>query len=183
MSQQKSSPTNRKKALFDPKNVPPGGTCLSSFLIITTTGDDVLVGKMTKPEIWSERFFVGEKFAPLYASSGKYVLPASHLAWYESPLDAAYRVVTEQAELACQKENIKLIEVQSYLSGDPKNMDQPPHWDICFIYKLQLPKETVLKLPEWFQELHFVKRVELKPEEFTRGHGDILEGAALIKSH
>ncbi|MDH2900134.1 MAG: hypothetical protein PXY39_04110 [archaeon] len=178
MSQEKSLPNN-KKALFDPNNVTPGGTCLSSFLVITSNGNDILVGKMNKPEIWTERFFVGEKFAPTLASSGKYVLPASHLAWYESPLDAAYRVATQQAQVSANKENIRLIDAQSHLRGDPKDLDQPPHWDICFLYELRL-REAV-KVPEWFQELRFVQRDRLKPDDFTRGHGDVLEQARLIK--
>ena len=178
MSQQKSSPNNRK-ALFDPNNVTPGGTCLSSFLVITSNGNDILVGKMDKPEIWTERFFVGEKFARTYVSSGKYVIPASHLSWYESPLDAAYRVVTQQAQVSTNKENIRLIDVQSQLGGDPKDLDHPPHWDICFLYELRL--REVVKVPEWFQELRFVQRDQLKPENFTRGHGDVLGQVRLIK--
>jgi hypothetical protein len=181
MSQQKTLPSIQK-ALFNPQSVPPGGTCLSSFLAITRSGNDILVGRMNNPEIWIERFYVPEKLAPVFASSGKYVLPASHLVWYESPLDAAYRVATQQALITSQKENIKLIDAQSHLRGDPKDLDQPPHWDICFVYDLQVPKETIVKVPEWFQELRFVDRALLKPQDFTRGHGDVLEQARLIKS-
>ncbi len=179
MSQQVTYP-GKRKALFDPTNVPPGGTCLSSFLLITR-GDDVLVGKMGKPEIWIDRFFVGEKFAPMYASSGKYVLPASHLAWFESPLDAAYRVATQQALISAKKENIRLVDAQSHVRGDPADVNEL-HWDICFLYDLHVPSETVLKVPDWFQELRFVERKELKPDDFARGHGDVLEEAGLIKS-
>src|SRR5271157_231082 len=92
----------RKKALFSEGNVPPGGVCLSSFVVVRH-GDKILVGKMSKPEIWVEQFFVGEKFAPTYANSGKFLLPARHLAWYESPLEAAEDVITDQLQLKVTK--------------------------------------------------------------------------------
>ena len=50
-----------KKAMFMEGHAPKGGTCLSSFLILKGSGG-ILVGKMVKPEIWVERFFVGEQF-------------------------------------------------------------------------------------------------------------------------
>lgn len=170
----------KRKALFNSDNVPQGGTCLSSFLIVSR-GSEILVGKMKNPQMWIDRFFVGEKFAPVYASSGKYVLPASHLAWYESPQDAAFRVASEQASLpSSSKEDIKLVDVQSYVSGDPDNKEEPPHWDICFVYKIELGPNTVIKTPEWFEELKFVERGKLKADHFTRGHGDILQKLHLI---
>jgi hypothetical protein len=58
----------QRKALFNEQNVPPGGLCLSSFVLVRS-GGNVLVGKMTKPEIWIDRFFVGEKFAPDYVAA------------------------------------------------------------------------------------------------------------------
>lgn len=168
-----------QKALFREGSVPPGGTCLSSFVILTT-GSDVLVGKMDKPDIWVERFFVGAQLAPTYYSSGKFLLPASHLAWYESPLEAAQRIVRDQVQLDTKQ--LKLLDVQSYLSGDRESTENPPHWDICFVYQAKVPKSLVKKIrkPEWFKEYGFVKRSKLEPDDFTRGHGDILQQAKLI---
>ncbi len=172
---------SKQKALFSEGNVPPGGTCLSSFVILTT-GPDVLVGKMARPEVWVERFFVGPKWAPTYHQSKKYMLPASHLMWYESPLEAAERSVKEQTLLPLGKDDLKFLEVQSHLSGDPESATEPPHWDICFVYEGKVPKSIAKKLkqPEWFDDFGFVKRSKLKPEDFTRGHGDILERARTL---
>ena len=178
MTQVLSQRSNRK-ALFTPNDAPSGGTCLSTFLIVSK-GKEILVGKMQNPEIWMDRFFVGEKFAPVYASSGKYVLPASHLSWYESPLDAAYRVATEQALLSPEKRNFRLVDAQSHVREDPKD-PEGAHWDICFVYDLPFSGGTNLKTPEWFQELRFVDKAQLKPSDFTRGHGDVLEEAGIIK--
>jgi ADP-ribose pyrophosphatase YjhB (NUDIX family) len=159
------------KALFVQNNVPPGGTCLSSFVIINS-GNKILVGKPAKPEIWVERFFVREEMAPKLVESGKYTLPGSHLAWFESPEDAAKRVLREMLGLELPGNRLKLIDVQSHVSdGTPEQA----HWDICFVYQAQLPGRTKLKVPEWFSELEFVPKSKLKPEHFSRGHGDVLE--------
>lgn len=76
-----------KKAMFREGHVPKGGTCISTFLVLSGE-DGILLGKMTRPEVWVEMFFVGENFAPQYASSGKWLLPASHLKYGEKPDDA-----------------------------------------------------------------------------------------------
>lgn len=172
---------SKQKALFREGSAPPGGTCLSSFVILTT-GSDMLVGKMMKPEVWVEKFFVGPQWAQTYYQSKKYMLPASHLAWYESPLEAAARTVKEQTLLPLRKDDLKLIEVQSHLSGDPTSTTEPPHWDICFVYEGKVSKSvaTKLKQPEWFEDFGFVSRAKLKSDDFTRGHGDVLEKASAI---
>ena len=165
-----------KKALFREDHVPKGGTCISTFLVLTGKSG-ILVGKMTKPEIWVERFFVGENFAPQYASSGKWLLPASHLKYGEKPDDAARRVLTEQIGINDTK--LAFSQVQSHLSQDP-NDTESAHWDICFIYGGQLRVKQLSK-PEWFSELTFQKPKNLRCEDFTRDHGDILTELHIIK--
>jgi len=164
-----------KKALFVEGNVPKGGTCLSSFLVLTGKGG-VLVGKMAKPEVWVERFYVGETFAPKYASSGKWLLPASHLTFGEKPEDAAKRILTEQLGLKDVK--LSLVQVQSHLSGDSTNPDDA-HWDVCFVYEGKVKGD--LKKPEWFSELAFIKPNSLTVDDFTRGHGDVLKESGVIR--
>jgi hypothetical protein len=171
-----------RKALFSEENVPPGGTCLSAFVVVSS-GPRILVGKMAEPDIWIERFFVGPKFAPVYAKSGKYLLPARHLAWYESPSEAAESVVREQLLLRIPRKKITLMDVQSHVRGDVRSKEEPPHWDICFVYEAELPSAQArsLKQVEWFEDLGFRARSSLTVDDFTRGHGDILEMAGLIK--
>ena len=164
-----------EKAFFMEGHAPKGGTCLSSFLVLKgKTG--VLVGKMTKPEVWVERFMMGEKFAPTYAASNKWLLPASHLKYGEKPEDAAKRILNEQVQLKNVK--LKLREVQSHLAVDP-NDPEAAHWDICFIYEGTVKGKV--KLPEWFSELKFVKPKELSSDDFTRGHGDVLKESKIIR--
>ena len=163
-----------KKAMFMEGQVPKGGTCISAFLILEGK-DGVLAGKMAKPDIWVEKFFVGPSFAPKYAASGKWMLPASHLKYGEKPDDAATRILTEQLGISGVK--VALSQVQSHLSQDP-NDPEAAHWDICFIYKGTV-KGNVPK-PEWFSELEFLKPSKLSAEDFTRGHGDVLKELGTI---
>ena len=171
------------KALFSEENVTPGGTCLSSFVIVSD-GKRILVGKMGRPEIWVERFLVGQNRAPVYASSGKYLLPARHLHWYESPIEAAHSILRDQIGLHVPESKISLLDVQSHVSGDIDDEKEPPHWDICFLYKTQVTKSVAEKLrpPEWFSELVFKPPSSLKTSDFTRGHGDVLQEAGMLGS-
>ncbi len=176
-----STTTAKRRALFTEGNVPPGAICLSSFVVVKNSSQ-ILVGKMAKPEIWIDRFFVGEDRAPIYVSSGKYLVPASHLAWYESPLEAARRVMADQVLLPELKDQIRLLDVQSHVSGDPTNESEPPHWDICFVYETNVPAKIAKNLarPEWFQDFGFISSAMLTREHFTRGHGDVLDIAGVI---
>ncbi len=165
-----------KKALFKEGHAPKGGTCISAFLVLKGKGG-ILVGKMVKPEIWIERFFVGEMFAPQYVSSNKWVLPASHLKYGEKPDDAAMRILTEEVGVSGSKLEFK--QVQSHLSQNPQDPEDA-HWDICLVYEGTLKEE--IKPPEWFSELRFVKPQELTTGDFARGHGDVLKEYGIVKS-
>lgn len=161
--------------MFMEGHVPKGGACISVFLVLKGR-DGILVGKMTRPEIWIDRFLVGEAFAPKYAASGKWLIPASHLKFGENPEDAAVRVLVEQ--VGARKSKLSLLQVQSHLSQDP-NDPEAAHWDICLIYGGR-PRGKVER-PEWFSDLRFVKPKELTSEDFTRGHGDVLKELGVIK--
>lgn len=157
-------------------HVPQGGACLSSF-VIARKGNSVLVGKMTKPETWVEKFLMGPEWAPKYAASGKYLLPARHMTLGEHPAETAEKIVNEM--LLAKGSKPRLLGVQSHLSGDTSNPDTC-HWDVCFVYGTTLKGK--LTQPEWFSELEYVPLRSLHADDFTRGHGDILKEQGLIKS-
>jgi len=165
-----------KKALFREGHAPKGGTCISAFLVLKGKSG-ILVGKMTKPDIWIEKFFVGEMFAPQYVASNKWIIPASHLKYGEKPDDAAMRVLNEQ--LGAGKGKLTFRQVQSHLAEDP-NDPEAAHWDICFVYEGRL--KDMIEPPEWFSELRFVKPQELTSGDFARGHGDVLKEFGIIKN-
>ena len=174
---------SKTKALFSKDNVPPGGTCLSSFVVVSD-GQGILVGKMGHPEIWAEKFLVAPARAVVYAASGKYVLPARHLHWYESPFEAARSVLRDQIGLDVTRSKVSLVDVQSHVSGDINDQKEPPHWDICFLYRTRVSKSLAAKLrrPEWFSEMAFNPLGSLEQNDFTRGHGDVLQMAGMLKS-
>lgn len=164
-----------EKAQFTEGHVPKGGTCISVFLVLRKK-DRILVGKMAKPEIWVERFLVGEAFAKKYVSTNKWIIPSSHLIFGEKPVDAAQRVLIEQVATT---ENCKLslLQVQSHLSQQPTNPENA-HWDICFIYEGRVRGEITPS--SWFSDLEFKKLRDLKSDDFTRGHGDVLTEIGII---
>jgi ADP-ribose pyrophosphatase YjhB (NUDIX family) len=170
-----------RKALFKEGNVPPAGTCISAFVNVTD-GQNILLGKVSKPEIWVDRFLVGEDRANYAANSGKYVMPGSHLKWYESPLEAAERILSEQVLLPNLRKGLMLAEVQSWVDGNPNDEENPPHWDICMVYEARIPKALAKKLskPEWFEDYGMKKKSSLTVEDFARGHGEVLEKAGMI---
>lgn len=165
-----------KKALFMEGHAPKGGTCVSAFLVLHGK-DGILVGKMAKPEIWVEKFYVGEMFAPKYAASNKWLLPASHLEYGEKPDDAAKRILTQ--EIGVGEAKLTFRQVQSHLSQDPDD-PEAAHWDICLVYEGKL--KEVVERPEWFSELKFIKPSQLSSNDFTRGHGDVLKEFGLLKT-
>ncbi len=165
-----------KKALFMEGHVPKGGACISAFLVLKRDAA-ILVGKMTKPEVWVEKFLVGESFAPKYVASNKWVIPASHLKFGEKPDDAANRILAD--EIRGRKSKLSLLQVQSHLSEDPAD-PEAAHWDICFVYSGRTRGE--IERPEWFSELRFMRPRELKSDDFTRGHGDVLKQLGVIKN-
>jgi len=164
-----------KSAIFYEGHVPKGGVCLSSFLVLRGSGTGILVGKMAKPEIWTEKFMVPEPYASNAAKSGKWVLPASHLQFGESPKDAANRILADQLQL--KKTKLSLLEAQSHLS-DPSDLEGA-HWDLCFVHGGTV--KGSVKGAEWFSELRFVNTRNLTSDDFARGHGDVLEELGIIK--
>jgi hypothetical protein len=168
----------RKKAQFTTESVPPESVCLSLFVAVTDGRGGILAGRMDRLDIWLERFMVSPTNGPNFLASGKYLLPASHLLWYESPIDASERILKEMALIAdVPKEQIKLVDVQSHLRPSPKNPANP-HWDICMVYKVDAYSSKI-RQPEWFKDFGF--KPNLKADDFTRGHGDVLEEAGLIR--
>jgi hypothetical protein len=119
-----------KKAMFMEGHVPKGSVCISSFIVAEREGK-VLVGKMSSPEVWVDRFLVGSASAPEYAASGKWLLAASHLKFGESPDECAQRILREQ--LLVEVQGLNLAGIQSHLSGEPADLENA-HRDL---YSLQ----------------------------------------------
>jgi hypothetical protein len=167
-----------KKAQFSLNDVPPGTVCISSFVVVNDGNGRILAGRMDQLDVWLDRFYANPTTAPTFLASGKLLLPASHIVWYESPLDAADRVLKEMALIDdVPKNKITLVDVQSHLRPSAKDQNVP-HWDICVLYSVD-SYNGKLKQPGWFRDFGFKK--DLKPDDFTRGHGDILKEAGMLR--
>jgi len=173
-----SFPVVKKKAQFTSESVPPGTVCISSFVVVNDGRGGILAGRMDQLNVWLDRFYASPVNAPSFLASGKFLLPASHIQWYEAPLDASDRILKEMALIDdVPKEKIKLVDVQSHLRPA---MNDPliPHWDLCIVYKVD-NYQGKLKQPAWFKDFGF--KISLNADDFTRGHGDVLDEAGLLR--
>jgi len=117
---------------------------ISSFAIIKE-GSKLLLEKRLRPEF----------------SAGKWVIPAALINYGEDPLAAVKRVVKEQ--LGTDVKKAELIDVESY--GDK-------HWDICFVYKVEIPNVGTLS-----QDVEKTDYFEVRnlPLELRDDHKEVID--------
>lgn len=143
--------------------IPEGGFCISSFVVLNRKGrpNEVLLGKLDTKADW-ERIGGLDKDRAESNSKG-WMLPGCHLLYGESPQDAASRILSEMLGMPGQK--LEGPEVFSEVYG-PKN-----HWDIEFIFTGEA--EEAKPHSAW-RELRFVDTTKLQPTDFARNHQDVL---------
>ncbi len=105
------------------------------------------------------------------AIGDRWILPASHLLEWESPTDAAHRVAFQQ--LGLSKPRLRGPEVFSETYASMIDPESGPHWDVDFVYRLELPEGDFGHLTAW-RDLVFHSTRSLTPAQIARGHGDIL---------
>jgi len=143
--------------------IPDGGICLSSFVVLSPPGkpNEVLMGKLNPAAPWDHIGALDKERAE--TNSRGWMLPSSHLILFESPQEAAARILREQLSISDQKLTGPYVFSEVY---GPKN-----HWDLEFIFTGE--KESAPKTDSW-SELKFVDTTKAKKEEFARSHEDIL---------
>ena len=154
--------------------LPPDGLCLSSFLLLSRPArrEEVLVGKIDPRAPWDKIGALNAHRIQLNAEG--WMLPSCHLLWFESPKDAAHRILDEQLGL----EGVSL--------GDPKifsekyrprrHPERGEHWDLEFLFRGVIPPAWTPAHPAW-TELRYVIPSKTSRSEFTRSHDEILEWA------
>jgi 8-oxo-dGTP pyrophosphatase MutT (NUDIX family) len=159
---------------FEP--LPGDGMCLSAFVLISPEGDagKVLLG-MVRPEAagWLAAGALDRDRAT--RSRGRWMLPSSHLLVFESPDDAAKRVLREQLGVHGTPLQPPVVVSEAYARG-PAGVD--PHWDLHFIYRLSAQAQPP-GIPSLWERLEFVEPRRLEPSMLSRGHGDILDLAGV----
>jgi ADP-ribose pyrophosphatase YjhB (NUDIX family) len=154
--------------------IPDGGLCLSSFLVISDSSDHdaVLMGHLNPKAPWGHIGALDVRRSQIHSKG--WMLPACHLMIHESPQEAASRIAREQLGI----EDLKLSEpkVVSEVYPPKRFPDMANHWDIEFIFFGSLEKSRLLKVDAWI-DLEFVKLSTIQRSSIARSHEDILQSA------
>jgi ADP-ribose pyrophosphatase YjhB (NUDIX family) len=151
--------------------LPDDGICLSVFLVLTPPNREaaVLMGRVDPSAPWAEIGAIDP--ARLRAVGDRWMLPSSQLVFFESPDEAARRILKEQLD----SEPIRLDgpAVFSETYRRPGSTATDPHWDFHFVYRGRWPSASPPHAPAW-RELEFVDVNRLRPVEMARNQGDVL---------
>lgn len=158
--------------------VPPGGLCLSAFLLLhrPSCPGEVLLGRVEPSAPW-------EHLAALDANrvariGTGWMLPSSQLLYFEGPDAAAERVFREQLGGSAPPAWHRRVFSESYPSPYPGPTGPELHWDLHFVYEGEWVGPTNPPPAPW-RELAFRPVRELRSAELARSHGDILALAGL----
>lgn len=151
--------------------IPDGGFCISTFVVLTRQGapNEVLLGKLDTGADWENIGGLDKDRAEL--NSKGWMLPASQLLFGESPQAAAKRILVEM--LGMPNQSLQGPAVFSEIYG-PKN-----HWDIEFIFTGE--RKEAKPHGAW-KELRFLDATKLQQADFARSHQDILAHVGKWKS-
>ena len=128
---------------------------ISAFAIIrkkSDRGEKILLAKRLRPQF----------------TAGKWTLPSSLIDYGEHPDEAMKRIL--EVQLGKKPEKVRLDQVQSY--GDK-------HWDICFVYDVDLG--SLGTLSQDIEKAEYFEVTDL-PQELRQDHREVLETAGLIKT-
>lgn len=156
------------------KEIPEGGLCLSSFLVMSESSkpNSVLMGHLNPDAPWDHIGALDESRVRIHSQG--WMLPSSHLMIHESPKEAALRVAREQLGL----KDLKFSEpkVVSEVYSPKRFQNLASHWDIEFIFSGSLDKGRLGKVSAW-KDLQFVNPSTIERSSIARSHEDILESA------
>jgi ADP-ribose pyrophosphatase YjhB (NUDIX family) len=143
--------------------IPEGGFCISSFVVLSKKGrpNEVLLGRLDTRADWERIGGLDKERAE--SNSKGWMLPGCHLLYGESPQDAATRILAEMLGISDQKLQGPAVFSEVY---GPKN-----HWDIGFIFTGE--RDEVRPHTAW-RELRFVDTTKLQLADFARNHQDVL---------
>ena len=149
-----------------PVGVPPGLTCISTFVLVKREGS-ILLGKLTRPEDWFDEFLLYKERPENWMNMWR--IPGTHLKQGEHPEDAARRILEKQ--LGFGDFDFHLYQVQSHtssLQSGPADI----HWDLCFIYDATTNEEP--KPNQYFSEISYFRAEDIKIDELGSQHGGVL---------
>ncbi|HYB04737.1 MAG TPA: hypothetical protein VED17_09760 [Nitrososphaerales archaeon] len=157
------------------KEIPPGGLCLSAFLIIRDDSAKVLMGKLDPQAPWDHLGALDPKRIELHKKG--WMLPSSHLMVHESPQDATRRIAREQLEMVTLTISEPKVVSEVYPPRYFSDLDE--HWDIEFISFSRAEPKSIPSRSRAFLELKLIDPKSTKRSEIARSHEDILASAGI----
>ncbi|HXY46821.1 MAG TPA: NUDIX hydrolase [Thermoplasmata archaeon] len=152
--------------------VPGEGMCLSVFLVLEPQASEgsVLMGKLNPTAPWWQIGAIDPR--RLSAIGDRWMLPSSQLAFFESPDEAARRVLKEQLET--ESIRLKGPQVFSDPSARPDRPSADPHWDFHFVFRGRWVSDSPPRASPW-KRLEFVDVARTSRSDIARSQGDVLE--------
>ncbi|MFZ0891372.1 MAG: hypothetical protein WB778_09760 [Thermoplasmata archaeon] len=158
-------------AAFSVTQIPKDGLCISSFVILRSqeNPEAVLMGHMNPEAPWDDLGALDP--ARIEAHRSGWMLPSSHLIFYESPDESAQRILREQLGLPRQTLAPPIVLSDTYAPRRHPGATQ--HWDLGFLYQGSIPSRPVPHAPAW-KELAFVDTRSVHRADIARSHEDVL---------
>ncbi|HUI38922.1 MAG TPA: hypothetical protein VLY85_04750, partial [Thermoplasmata archaeon] len=152
--------------------VPSRGLCLSAFLILRSPSNPraVLLGRLDPTADWTT--IGGLDPGRLAAVGTGWMLPSSQLVLFESPQEAAVRIVREQLESAPPELAGPRVFSEAY--GRPDVPGQDLHWDLHFVFEGTWPSARPPRARP-FAALEFVDVGTISSGDVARSQADVLE--------
>lgn len=160
------------------REIPDGGICLSSFLVISDkqVRNRILFGRLNPAAPWDH---IGALDPPRVTVHSKgWMLPSSHMMIRESPQEAAARILKEQLGLD-GKVDLSEPKVVSEVYTPKRFPGLASHWDLEFIFQGELDSKLLRQNKAWIS-LEFISVDRLKRSEISRSHEDILKHVGLF---
>ncbi len=161
-------------AAFSLSEIPPDGICLSAFLVVRSAEHParVLWGRLNPEAPWDHLGALDPERVAHWKD--RWMLPASHLIYRESPEEAAERIRSELTGLSPRE--LHGPRVVSDVYAPPRHPTARQHWDLEFIFQTVAREDELRAVPAW-SRLEFLDPRSLAPEEVARLHNDVISRA------
>jgi len=157
------------------KEIPPGGLCLSVFLLVQDGSGKVLLGKIDPNAPWDHIGALDRERIEIHRKG--WMLPSSHLIVHESPQDACKRIEMEQLELSDLVISDPKVVSEVYPPKQIPDLDE--HWDIEFIFSATFEADKLPSRTKAFSELRLIDPKVVRRSEIARSHEDILTSVGI----
>jgi 8-oxo-dGTP pyrophosphatase MutT (NUDIX family) len=160
------------------REVPKDGFCISAFLVISDPANSrrVLMGKIDPKEEWDHFGSILPEMKDAFSVG--WMLPSSHIMLFESPDDAARRILKEQLGIDSSPLELSPPKIVSEVYQSKRNLAYHNHWDLEIIYRGKVLPDA-FKNPGIWKELEFIDLDKVRKSDFARAHDDILSFVGL----